>query len=170
MSETFEYTAELQLHDGSVVPVNLEERGWAEPERLALTRVFTLVPRQYGTPWPMVRIHIPDGAKPIFKARKSVAATAGFQMRIYAVGWFKDGESHWTWVFPGGALEKEIEETELDKTLIGFVNDAWRYRFGDSKEYKQEIDRLTGAVEHLKEELAKAQNPEPEPEVETTNG
>lgn len=43
----YAYQAELELHDGSVVTLDLEERGWAEPKRLAQARAFTLVPKQY---------------------------------------------------------------------------------------------------------------------------
>ena len=128
MSETFAYTAELQLHDGSTVAIDLEERGWAEPERLSQTRAFTLVPK--STAWPRVMINIPEGAKPIFKSRNSVGMTAGFEFRSYAVGWFKDGDSHWTWVMPGGVIETETDEPEYIETLSARLNDEWRQRVG----------------------------------------
>ena len=150
MSDTFEYTAELQLHDGSIVPVNLEEHGWADPDRLANTRALTLIPRNVASGWPFVRINIPEGAKPIFKSRNNVGATAGFQMRVYAVGWFKDGESHWTWVFPGGALEQGGDDPEFAKTIVEFVNDAWRYRYGELSQAQAQIQAMAKEIEELK--------------------
>jgi hypothetical protein len=144
---TFEYSAELQLNDGSVVPVNLEEHGWAEPDRLANTRVFSLIPRSIGAGWPMVRIHIPEGAKPIFKSRNNVGATAGFEMRVYAAGWFKDGQNHWTWIFPGGAIEKETDDPDISKMLVAAINDAWRYRHGEINQLRTEVERLQKELE-----------------------
>jgi hypothetical protein len=126
MSGTFEYTAELQLNDGSLVQIDLEERGWAEPERLANTRVFTLVPKNPGQHWPFLRVHIPEGAKPIFKSRNNVLMYAGKQLRVYAAGWFKDGESHWTWVFPNGSIEVETDEPTFLDIITHAINDAWR--------------------------------------------
>lgn len=167
MSDQFEYYAELQLTDGSLVPLNLEERGWADPDRLANTRVFTLIPKNAGSGWPFVKVHIPEGAKPIFKTRNNVGATAGFQMRVYAVGWFKDGVSHWTWVFPGGSLEKETDDPDINSTLIATINDAWRYRYG-------ELNRMQQEIEALQKQLQESQSPETEsaeePSTEVENG
>lgn len=131
MSDTFAYWAELQLNDGSLVTVDLEERGWAEPERLGQTRVFTLVPKDINTRWPVVRIHIPDDAKPIFKTRMnsrlmgpSVQSGMGEPIfRAYAVGWFKDSQSHWTWVFPNGAIETETDDPTFNDILVKSAND-----------------------------------------------
>lgn len=128
MSDTFAYRAELQLHDGSTEIVNLEERGWAEPERLANTRVFSLLPISEGTRWPTIRVVIPEGAKPVFKTRNNVGMTAGFNYRTYAVGWFKDGETHWTWVLPNGNIEQGTDDPELTKQLTAYLNDEWRRR------------------------------------------
>ena len=128
MADTFEYSAELQLHDGSVVQVNLEERGWADPERLAQTRVFSLVPKT--NTWPRMSVNIPEGAKPIFKSRNNVGMTAGWTFRSYAVGWFKDGESHWTWINPNGTIESETDDPKSTKDLILSLNDAWRKQVG----------------------------------------
>jgi hypothetical protein len=130
MSGTFEYTAELQLNDGSLVQVDLEERGWAEPDRLANTRVFSLVPRQLGTGWPLIRINIPDGAKPVFKSRRNVLATAGQEFRAFAVGWFKDGSTHWTWVMPGGSIETETDDPHLVSKMTEALNQKWRTAVG----------------------------------------
>lgn len=123
---TFEYTAELQLNDGSIVTVDLEERGWAEPNRLANTRVFTLVPKDPQSRWPFVRVHIPEGAKPIFKSRMNKLVTAGKEFRAYAVGWFKGSDSHWTWVLPNGSIEQGTDEPSFIKILTEQVNEAWR--------------------------------------------
>lgn len=126
---TFEYLAELQLNDGSLHQVDLEEHGWAEPERLSLTRVFTLVPKDPNSRWPFVRIHIPEGAKPIFKSRMNnvfigAQAMGTPLMRAYAVGWFKDGDSHWTWVFPNGAIETETDSPQFNDLIVEAINKA----------------------------------------------
>lgn len=128
MTNTFAYTAELQLNDGSLVPIDLEERGWAEPERLVNTRVFTLVPKDINSRWPFVRIHIPDGAKPIFKSRQNINLIGHGQplFRAYAAGWFKDGESHWTWAFPNGAVEQGTDDPTVNELLVKAINDSWR--------------------------------------------
>lgn len=122
---TFEYEAELQLNDGSLVSVDLEERGWADPDRLAQTRVFSLIPKTTGA-MPIVRINIPEDAKPIFKSRNSVLMTSGQSFRSYAVGWFKDGDSHWTWVLPNGSIETETDEPVLVDRLTIKLNEDWR--------------------------------------------
>jgi hypothetical protein len=127
MTDTYEYTAELTLKDGSVAPVNLEERGWAHPDRLAQTRVFSLVPKSSGI---TVSVNIPDGAKPIFKSRRVIGATAGWEFRVYAVGWFKDGESHWLWLLPDGSIEVETDEPDRVRQLTEKLNDEWRQRVG----------------------------------------
>lgn len=126
MSSTYEYSAEVQLNDGTLVQLDLEERGWADPERLANTRVFTLVPKDPTSKWPFVRIHIPEGAKPIFKSRNNVLVTAGREFKTYAVGWFKDGESHWTWVMPNGSIELETDSPTFSEILSQAANQAWR--------------------------------------------
>ena len=128
MSGTYEYLAELQLNDGTLVQVDLEERGWADPDRLAITRVFTLVPKpdNKNPRWPLVKIHIPEGGKPIFKSRNNVLLTAGQSFRTYAVGWFKDGESHWTWVLPNGAIESGTDEPTFSEIMTKAANQTWR--------------------------------------------
>lgn len=131
MTDTFAYWAELQLNDGSLVSIDLEQHGWAEPNRLASTRVFTLVPKDTASRWPFVRIHIPEGAKPIFKSRMNarLMGAAASEMgepifRAYAVGWFRDGDSHWTWVFPNGAIETETDEPTFNDLLVAATNRA----------------------------------------------
>lgn len=130
MSDTFAYWAELQLNDGSLVKIDLEERGWAEPERLSQTRVFTLVPKDTASRWPFCRVHIPEGAKPIFKSRNNLrllGPAAGYMgepiFRSYAAGWFKDGESHWTWIMPNGSIETETDDPTFNDILVKSLND-----------------------------------------------
>lgn len=127
MTDTYEYWAELQLNDGSLVQLDLEKHGWAEPTRLAATRVFTLVPKNPGAQWPFVRVHIPEDAKPIFKSRMNMRFLGGKVMnepnfRAYAVGYFKDGTSHWTWVFPNGAIETNTDDPTFNDLLVAASN------------------------------------------------
>lgn len=128
MASTFEYTAELQLNDGSLVQIDLEQRGWAEPERLANTRVFTLVPKDTQSKWPFVRVHIPEGAKPVFKSRQNMTllgSSLGMNapiFRAYAVGYFKDNVTYWTWVFPNGAIEQNTDDPVFNDLLVAQFN------------------------------------------------
>lgn len=135
MSDTFAYWAELQLNDGSLVKIDLEERGWAEPERLSQTRVFTLVPNDSSSGYPFLRVHIPDGAKPIFKFRQNVNLIGHGQpmFRAYAAGWFKDGISHWTWCFPNGAVEQETDDPTINDLLVKAFNDNWRAKVSEAQ-------------------------------------
>lgn len=126
---TFEYTAEFQLNDGSIQQVDLEEHGWAEPERLAQTRVLTLVPKNSASRWPFVRIHIPEGSKPVFKSRMNMRFLGAGPMnepvfRIYAAGWHKGHTTHWTWVFPNGAIETETDDPTFNDILVKAANTA----------------------------------------------
>lgn len=111
MAASFDYDLTLQLTDGSEVKLNPEEHGWAEPERLAQVRVWSIIPRVQGLP-PIV-VQIPEGAKPIFKSRvygKGFGPGASKDgitfpsFRAYAVGWH-DTVSHWIWVLPNGSIE-----------------------------------------------------------------
>lgn len=120
MTPQFDYDAAAVLDDGSEVKLNLEERGWAEPSRLARVRVWSLIPRdQNGLP--VVTVQIPAGAKPIFKSRVYGRGLPGIEnsnlpsFRCYAIGWH-DAESHWTWVMPGGNIE--VGEDPLYADLI----------------------------------------------------
>lgn len=127
MAETYEYYAELQLNDGSIIQLDLEERGWAEPERLSLTRVFTLVPKDPESKWPFIRVHMPEGSKPVFKTRMNMRLLGGSgfnepNFRIYAAGYHKDGISHWTWVFPNGAIEQNTDEPTFNDILVAASN------------------------------------------------
>src|SRR5574338_1136052 len=127
MSNDFEYYAELQLTDGSLVQVDLEERGWAEPARLADTRVFTLVPKDPTSKWPFVRVHIPKGAKPTFKSRMNMRFLSPQGMNIpnfraYAVGYHRGKTTYWTWVFPNGAIEQNTDDPTFNDILVEAAN------------------------------------------------
>jgi hypothetical protein len=131
MTEAFEYWAELQLTDGSLVQLDLEERGWAEPDRLSQTRVFTLVPKNPAAGMPFVRVHIPEDAKPIFKSRmvnRLLGPAANYMgepvFRLYAAGYFKDGESYWTWVMPNGSVEQNTDEPTIADILLQAANQS----------------------------------------------
>ncbi len=125
MTDTFAYWAELTQVDGSLVKLDLEEHGWAEPERLAQARAFTIVPKDINSRWPFVRVHIPDGAKPIFKSRpiRNLKPFGVELFRAYAVGWFKDGISHWTWAFPNGSIEQETDEPTIAALMATAITD-----------------------------------------------
>ena len=119
----YEYSAELQLNDGSLVQVDLEERGWAEPERLADTRVFTLVPKDISGALPFVRTHIPEGGKPVFKRRTygtfAVANAASIDnFCAYAVGWRRGTEEVITWVMPNGAIECNTDDPTFADIIL----------------------------------------------------
>lgn len=127
MSDAFEYTAELQLTDGTIVQVDLEERGWADPDRLALTRVFTLVPKNPEGKFPFLRVHIPEGAKPVFKSRMNMKFLSPQGMnvptfRAYAAGYHKGNETFWTWVFPNGSIEQNTDDPTFNDLLVQAAN------------------------------------------------
>jgi 8-oxo-dGTP pyrophosphatase MutT (NUDIX family) len=113
MNASFDYDLTAQLNDGTEVKLDPEVHGWAEPERLAKVKVWSIVPRAGGLP--LVVVQIPEGAKPIFKSRwyGKLAFDLGF--RAYAIGWH-DTESHWTWVMPNGIIE--VGEDPLYADLI----------------------------------------------------
>lgn len=108
MAPKFDYDLAAQLNDGSEVKLDPEEKGWAEPERLAKVKVWSLIPRDQNG-MPVVTVQIPEGAKPIFKSRVYGKGLPGIEndlpsFRCYAIGWH-DTESHWTWVLPTGDIE-----------------------------------------------------------------
>lgn len=99
----FYYDLAAQLNDGTEVKLNPEEHGWAEPERLAQVKVWSLIPRE-ANGMPLVVVQIPEGAKPIFKSRVYGKLVGDISFRAYAIGWH-DTISHWTWVMPNGHIE-----------------------------------------------------------------
>lgn len=117
----FDYDLTAQLNDGSEVKLNPEQHGWAEPERLAKVKVWSVIPREHST-LPPVIVQIPEGAKPIFKSRvygKGLPGTGGPTFRAYAIGWH-DTESHWIWVFPNH-IEYGEEPLYAQLVLDGLV-------------------------------------------------
>lgn len=104
------YLAAMMFEDGSETVVDLEERGWAEPTRLALVKRFTLIPKD-GVDMPVVSVQIPDDCKPVFKTRVFgvIGMSSGDSqsvMRCYAVGYHcKGGAETLTWVLPNGCIE-----------------------------------------------------------------
>lgn len=125
MTASFDYDLTLQLNDGSEVKLNPEEHGWAEPERLAQVKVWSIIPRDQNG-MPVVTVQIPEGAKPIFKSRvygKGLPGTGGPSFRAYAIGWH-DTESHWTWVMPNGNIEVGEDPLYADlllKRIAGMI-------------------------------------------------
>lgn len=119
MGPKFDYNLAAQLNDGSEVLLDPEEKGWAEPERLAKVTVWSLVPKE-ANGMPIITVQIPEGAKPIFKSRVYGKGLPGIEndlpiFRAYAIGWH-DAESHWTWVMPNGNIE--VGEDPLYADLI----------------------------------------------------
>jgi hypothetical protein len=104
MTASFDYNLAAQLNDGTEVLLNPEEKGWAEPERLAKVVVWSLIPRDHNG-MPVVTVQIPEGGKPVYKSRVYGKLVGEVKFRAYAIGWFKDGQTHWTWVMPGGNIE-----------------------------------------------------------------
>lgn len=113
MTASFDYDLAAQLNDGSEVKLNPEVHGWAEPERLAKVKVWSLIPRVGNLP--VVTIQIPDGAKPIFKSRVFSKFAGPVSFRAYGIGWH-DTDSHWLWVMPGGNID--VGESPLFADLI----------------------------------------------------
>lgn len=119
MTASFDYDLAAQLNDGTEVILNPEEHGWAEAERLAKVIRWSLIPRVANMP--VVVVHIPEGAKPIFKSRVFGKGYPGIEnnlpiFRAYAVGWH-DSASHWTWILPGGIIEVGDEPTHAPLIL-----------------------------------------------------
>jgi len=115
---SFDYDLGARLNDDTEVKLDPEQHGWAEPERLAKVVVWALIPRNSN--WPAVWVHIPEGAKPVFMSRvfgKGLPIEGGPSFRTYCIGWFKDGETHKTWVLPGGIVEVGDEPTVANMLL-----------------------------------------------------
>lgn len=112
----FAYTGEFLLKDNSLVSQNLEEHGWATPEFLDKIKLFTLVPKSPDSGWPLLRIHIPDNAKPVWKwrtFREAMMVDNGTirEMRIYGIGYKKRGHGpYMVWVVPGGHVEAGVDD------------------------------------------------------------
>jgi hypothetical protein len=127
MTKEYAYFANASLGDGTEVEaIDLEEHGWADPEMLANTVRWSLVPKGthvnlLGQPYPLVQVSIPKGAKPIFRTRvfrAMISSRSSDQIerkvypvlqvpefRCYCLGWKKGRTKVWTWVLPNGAIE-----------------------------------------------------------------
>jgi hypothetical protein len=127
MAPRIDYDLGAQLNDGTEVKLNPDEHGWAEPERLAKVKVWSLIPRSGGLP--VVTVQIPEGSKPIFKSRvygKGLpTADNPLSYRAHAIG-YHDTESHWIWVMPGGNIEYGEEPVFADLYLRQLLNAATR--------------------------------------------
>lgn len=119
----FAYRAELRLNDGSIITVDLEERGWAKPDLLTKIRAFTLVPKDPNTRWPLVRVHIPEHAKPVWLWRTYRESSVGDgatvrEMRIYGIGFKRRGHPpYYVWVVPGGHIESGTYDSTFANTI-----------------------------------------------------
>lgn len=143
--QEFPYYANATLDDGTEVEaIDLEQRGWADPEMLARTVRWSLVPKGNhitltGRPYPLVSIVIPEGAKPIFRSRVmagNIMSRSSDQIerkviphlmvpafRCFCIGW-KKGDVHvWTWVLPTGDIEVGTgDDSHLATTLREHLN------------------------------------------------
>lgn len=121
------YTGEFLLKDNSLVQKDFEERGWATPEFVDNIKILTLVPREQGAGWPLLRVHIPEDAKAVwtwrvFRESMTVPGAPLREMRIYGIGYKRFGEKpYMTWVVPGGHVESGTEDPL-------FANVLWRGR------------------------------------------
>ena len=111
----FAYVGEFVLKDDSIVRTDLERQGWATKELISNIKTFTLVPKEVGK-WPLLRIHIPDKAKPVWTWRVFRKMAQGGdgeilqEMRIYGIGYKKRGQKpHMMWVVPGGHVEAGLD-------------------------------------------------------------
>lgn len=123
---TFVYNAEAQLNDGSAILLDLEKTGWADPEMLAKTTRFTLLPKEgaltmKGLPYPIVVVNIPEGGKPVYRSRvfrKAAGAENAIDFRAYCIGYKADGVVHWTWVLPTGDVETGTDDDSYLAMLL----------------------------------------------------
>lgn len=143
--QEFPYFAAAVLDDGTEVErIDLEQRGWADPEMLARTVRWSLVPKGNhitltGRPYPLVSIDIPEGAKPIYRSRVMVGNIIGRSsdqierkvipvltvpaFRCFCIGWKKGKTTVWTWVLPTGDIEVGTgDDSHLATTLRTYLN------------------------------------------------
>lgn len=129
--KVFPYHAEAQLNDGTAELLDLEERGWADPERLAKVVKWSFIPKADATPpwgggkWPVVIVAIPSGAKPVFKARAFGSfgtgnSEGGVKFRCYAIGYKLGSEEYLTWVLPTGDIE--VGEPAMADQILSAIN------------------------------------------------
>lgn len=142
--QEFPYYANATLDDGEEVVVDLEQRGWADPEMLSRTVRWSLVPKGnhitlLGRPYPLISIDIPEGAKPVFRSRVLVGNITGRSsdqierkviphlqvpaFRCFCIGWKKGKTIVWTWVLPTGDIEVGTgDDSHLATTLRTHLN------------------------------------------------
>jgi hypothetical protein len=119
------YSGEFLLKDNSLVQQDFEQHGWATAEFVDNIKIFTLVPKEPNSGWPLLRMHIPEGAKAVWTwrtFRESLPRPDSTirEMRIYGIGYKKYGEApYMMWVVPGGHVECGIDEPL-------FANVLWR--------------------------------------------
>lgn len=132
----FPYVGEFILADGSLAQKDLETR-WADKEFVSQIRTFTLVPKPGTSGWPLLRMHIPEKAKPVWVWRMfrltdnpvppegtEVEAQQLAELRIYGIGYKKRGQKpHMMWVMPGGAVEAGIQEPQFAELI-------WKHMLG----------------------------------------
>jgi hypothetical protein len=103
------YTGIFTLEDDSEHLVNFENR-WADKEKLAHLKRFTLVPKDGVEGMPVVVLNVPTGAKPIFKHRvygqiSTSGGTTRKAFRVYCIGYKLRGLEHLFWILPNGIVE-----------------------------------------------------------------
>lgn len=126
--DSYVYRAVAQLNDGTEVSLDLEKRGWADPDLLSRVTRFNLIPMDGavamgGRALPIVVANIPADAKPVFRSRVyGVIGSSGEGLptfRCYGVGFMRRGVTHLTWVLPTGDIETSIgDEIFLADTLL----------------------------------------------------
>lgn len=116
-TDQFVYWGALILDDGSEHIIDFDQKGWAEPTRLARTVRFSLVPKGKvltlkGRDYPTIVVNIPIGGKPVFKTRVKSSTPMGpsegrhpASIRIYGIGYKKGNQEHLSWVLPTGDIE-----------------------------------------------------------------
>jgi hypothetical protein len=130
MEKAYPYLGEFLLDDDTSVVVDLEEHGWAEPSRLARVRRISLVPKpdapptMGGGPWPVVIVHVPPRARPVFKSRAfgriaMGSGEGGIVFRCYALGYATQKRQTLTWVLPTGDIEVGDDPELADMILRG---------------------------------------------------
>jgi hypothetical protein len=112
----YAYFAEAVTEEGVSHRVDLEETGWNKAEFLSHSKEWNLVPYDPNSPWPIVKVHLPVSALPIFKSRVFAWTGGDVRLRVYGIGYSIDGVETWIWSIPG-AIEVG-EETELAALLF----------------------------------------------------
>lgn len=104
MTDTLAYLLTAQLNDGSEVVLDPDVHGWADPEILKETKVWSLVPKEQNG-MPVVTVTIPEKGKPVYKSRVYGKLVGDISFRAYAIGYKLGRTTHWVWVMPNGNIE-----------------------------------------------------------------